>query len=94
MELHTPGTDAEQTRDRQEVLAIIEDPSVTNLNARQVMLKWKQAHGSGRGLEFPSEEQIREQMDGLPNDYYVPIFGDGSLTSPTKWWAALGGYGV
>ena len=24
----------------------------------------------------------------------VRIYGDGSVTSPTKWWAALGGYGV
>ncbi len=33
-------------------------------------------------------------MQGYPNDYKVNIYGDGSYTSPTVWWAALGGFGV
>ena len=33
-------------------------------------------------------------MQGLPEDYKVNVYGDGSLTSPTLWWAALGGYGI
>ena len=64
------------------------------MNARQLMLKFKEAHGSGRNLEFPGAEEIETNMQGLPKDYKVNIYGDGSLTSPTLWWAALGGYGV
>ena len=24
----------------------------------------------------------------------IQVYGDGSYTTPTKWWAAMGGYGV
>ena len=27
-------------------------------------------------------------------DHYVEVFGDGSYTTPEKWWAAIGGMGV
>ena len=33
-------------------------------------------------------------MHGFEDDVMIKIYGDGSLTNPTKWWAALGGYGV
>ena len=33
-------------------------------------------------------------MQGFPTDHKVNIYGDGSLTPPTLWWAALGGYGA
>ena len=93
-ELHTPGENADQTEIRQAALEIAEDPAAAGLNARQTMLKWKEAHGSGRNLDFPSAEDIISNMQGLPDDYMVDIFGDGSQTTPTKWWAAMGGYGV
>ena len=32
-------------------------------------------------------------MSGHPDDFYADVFGDGSYTTPTKWWAALGGQG-
>ena len=50
-ELHTPGADADQTEERQAALEISEDPALANLNARQLMLKCKEAHGSGQNLE-------------------------------------------
>ena len=31
---------------------------------------------------------------GLEAYHLVDVFGDGSLTNPTRWWAALGGYGI
>ena len=63
-------------------------------NARQVMLKYREAHGSGQDLEFPGAEEIEKNMQGHPEGYKVDIFDDGSQTSPIVWWAALGGYGV
>ena len=45
-------------------------------------------------LDFPVANQIEEAMRGYEPEHMVPIFGDGSYTTPTKWWAALGGYGV
>ena len=33
-------------------------------------------------------------MQGYPEDFKVDIYGDGSYTSPTVWWAALGGFGI
>ena len=33
-------------------------------------------------------------MEGFGEEEEVRIYGDGSVTSPTKWWVALGGYGV
>ena len=58
------------------------------------MLWLKEAHGSGTDLEFPTEDQIQEHMRGQPSEFMVTVYGDGSLTSPTKWWASLGGMGV
>ena len=31
---------------------------------------------------------------GSPPRHWVNIYGDGSYTTPTLWWAALGGYGI
>ena len=33
-------------------------------------------------------------MEGHPEGHKVDIYGDGSYTSPTVWWAALGGFGI
>ena len=58
------------------------------------MLMHKQPHGSGEDLDFPDADQIKEAMKGHGPKHLVPIFGDGSHTTPTKWRAAFGGYGV
>ena len=46
-ELFTTGSDARKTEERQAVAEILEDPMVEGFNARQVMLKYNAAHGSG-----------------------------------------------
>ena len=94
MELHKPGTDQQITDDRKLALAILEEPGNKWLNARQIFLNIKQAHGPGIDLTFPTMAQIEEAMEGHGEDVQVRIYGDGSVTSPTKWWAAFGGYGV
>ena len=33
-------------------------------------------------------------MVGYDIEHMVQVYGSGSYTTPTKWWAALGGYGV
>ena len=81
-------------RKRRAALDIVEDPAIDNLNARQTMLKFKEAHGSGQNLQFPEAEEVEANMHGFPADHKINIYGDGSLTSPTLWWAALGGYGA
>ena len=58
------------------------------------MLMYKEAHGSGIMPSFPTAAQIEEAMDGHHKAHMVPIFGDGSQTTPKTWWAALGGYGA
>ena len=73
---------------------IIEDHEVQGYNARQVMLKHKAAHGSGSNLTFPDANEIEANMQDYPTSFKVDIYGDGSYTSPTIWWAALGGFGV
>ena len=72
----------------------MEDPEVEGYNARQIMLKHKAAHGSGSNLDFPHADQSQGNMEGYPEDYKVDIYGDGSYTSPTVWWATLGGFGI
>jgi len=72
-ELHTPGSDGETTEERRAALEIIDDEEVQGYNARQMMLKHKNAH---------------------PPGYKVNIYGDGSYSTLTLWWAALGGFGV
>ena len=58
------------------------------------MLKHKEAHGSGQNLDLPGNQETESNMQGHPSDYKVNIYGDGSYTSPTVWWAALGGFGI
>ena len=79
---------------RQAAVDILEDPEVDGLNARQVMLKHKAAHGSGSDLTYPDANAIDANMQDYPADFRVDIYGDGSYTSPTIWRAALGGFGV
>ena len=94
LELHTPGKDAKVTSARQEALQIINGPDAKGLNARQVILKCKRGHGTGVDLEFPSQQQIDDHMQGVDQNHFVAIYGDGSQTSPTNWRAGLGGFGV
>ena len=46
-ELFTPGVNSDRTSKRQEALEIAEDPDYRYLNARQLILNLKGAHGSG-----------------------------------------------
>ena len=94
LELHTPGRDADETKAREEALDIIEDPENKWLNARQVLLKIKRPHGSCEYLQYPTAQQIDTNMHGYDENYLVNIYGDGSLTNPKCWWAALGGCGA
>ena len=55
------------------------------------MLHYKQAHGTGTDLEFPSAAEIDEVMKNHPRDQEIFVYGDGSHTTPLTWWAALGG---
>ena len=94
LELHTTGSDARNTEERQVAVEILDDPQVEGLNDRQILLKFKAAHGSGNNLTFPDADQIKANMQGYPEDFKVDIYGDGSYTSPTVWWAAFGGFGI
>ena len=58
------------------------------------MLMNEEAHGGGTTPDFPTSQQIKEAMEGHEETHMVPIYGDGSQTTPTNWWAALGGYGA
>ena len=57
-------------------------------------LSIKTPHASGGNLDFPSMEEIANTMSDFESDYFVDVFGDGSVTTPTKWWAALAGHGM
>ena len=61
LELHTPGSDARKSEERQAAVDILEEPHVAHLNARQIMLKYKAAHGSGSNPDFPDEIEIQEK---------------------------------
>ena len=54
----------------------------------------KEGHATGENPSFPTKDDIEAEMEGYGKDEYIDIYGDGSYTTPTKWWAALGGYGV
>ena len=45
-------------------------------------------------LAYPDKQDIQRHMQGCDDNRYVNIYGDGSQTDPTNWWAALGGFGV
>ena len=64
------------------------------LNARQAMLRKKGAFGTGSYPVFPTQEEIRNFMGHHQIGDPLEVYGDGSLTTPKMWWAALGGYGV
>ena len=93
-ELQKGGKDADETQGREEAIQIIQDPESNGRNAMQTLQAQKQAHGSGEDLSFPDANLIEEAMKDHDPNHMVPIYGDGSHTTPTKWWAALGGYGV
>ena len=57
------------------------------------MLMHKGGHGMGQTPIFPNQKEIEANMEGLEDDYYVNTYGDGSFTTPTKGWCALGGIG-
>ena len=44
----------------------------------------KQAHGSGSALQFLDASQIEEAMKDYELDHMIPVYGDGSHTTPTK----------
>jgi len=52
------------------------------------------AHGTGENLQFPTKQQIEAAMVNFDAGHFVGVYGDGSLTNPTCWWAALGGFGT
>jgi hypothetical protein len=93
-QLHTPGDNRDETDAREEALDILNEPENTYSNMRQIIMKYKKAHGSGSMLEYPDQQDIQRHMQGHDDNYYVGIFGDGSQTDPTNWWAALGGFGI
>ena len=72
----------------------IEHPDRQGMNVRQTMLKFKEAHGSGIDLDFPSAEQIQEAMTGFGDDHKVLIYGDRGFTIPKRWWSGLDGFGI
>ena len=82
------------TQGREEAIQIIQDPERNGRNAMQTMLMQKQTHGSGDDLSFPDATQIEDAMKDHEPNRMAPIYGDGNHTTPTKLWAALGGYGV
>ena len=49
-----------ETEARVQALQILNDPDMQGLNARQLMLRQKQAHGVGINLIFPSEDEINK----------------------------------
>ena len=69
--LHTPGSDARKTEERQAAFEITEDPEVAGFNARQIMLRHKEAHGSGQDLVFPGVEEIEKNKEGHPEGHMV-----------------------
>ena len=48
------------------------------------------------GITLSSQElkKLGKNMEGHPEGHKVDIYGDGSYTLPTVWWAALGGFGI
>ena len=74
-------------------MQILEEPERGMRNARQIMMMHKKAHGTGQNPEIPTIDEIEETMQGLSNETYIDIYGDGSYTTPAKWWCALGGTG-
>lgn len=93
-EVRTPGINARITEQREVAVEICDNQELEGYNARQIMLKHTGAHGSGIDFTFPGSEEIEDNMKDHPRDYKVNVYGDGSFTSPTVWWVALGGFGI
>ena len=97
MELGGPNGD--ETAARVEAKQILNDIEMHGLNARQPLLKQKKPLGGGINLKFPIAEDIEAEVTGRDRQAptkevtLIDVYGDGSHTTPTKWWAALGGYG-
>ena len=62
LELHNGGKDADETANKGAAREFLEDPENKGLNARQVVLKYKQAHGSGVDLDYPTKQEIDTHM--------------------------------
>lgn len=88
------GRSSEDTEAKEGAIDITILVAMQGLNARQLMLNHKQAHGSRCNLSFPTAEDIKAMMEKRNLEETVEHFGDGSHATPTKSWAALGGYGV
>ena len=93
-ELHRPGENSVETQDREEALKVSEQHERRGKNARQTFLMHKKGHGTGIDMEFPKESEIKDNMQGHHEQFYAPMFGDGSQTTPQNYWAALGGSGL
>ena len=91
--LTTPGVNAEVTEARQEAIDILDDLERGRKHARKTMMMHKRGHATGENPVFPSKDEIERNMQGLSLDKYIDIYGDGSYTTPKKWWCALGGAG-
>ena len=92
LELSDGGNDCDETRRMEKAVKLIKDPMRGNRNARQTMLKHKQAHGVGCMPTFPTEQEIAEAMEGYEDGHMVQVYGDGSLTTPPiggQAWAAM-----
>ena len=85
LELQTPGSDARITEQREAALEICDNQDLDGYNARQIMFRYKGAHGSGRNLDIPGSDEIEANMQGHPGEYKANTYGDGSFTSPIVW---------
>lgn len=47
-------------------------------------------------LDYPDKDAVEKLMDAnhCDDQHFINVFGDGSQTDPTNWWAALGGFGI
>ena len=92
--LEQGAQNAKDQEARDQAKELTKEAKALGLNARQTMLKHKGAFGSGAPAKFPNEEEIEDFMARHGLTEPVETYGDGSLTTPTLWWAALGGYGI
>lgn len=92
LDLTLRGLNGDEARIKKEATRIIDHHKRGNRNARQTMLQQQHARGAGCMPTFPTELEIAEAMEGYADDKMIQVYGDGSLTTPTNWWAALGGF--
>lgn len=72
LELSEGGNDGDETIRRQKAARLINDPKRGNRNARQTMLKHKQAHGAGC---MPTLQEIEEAMEGYDECKWYRLLG-------------------